>query len=163
MTSDPVCLDANYLVALFDQRDRWHPEAARIHTVLREHGASTITPDCVMNEVLTVFARRCRERGSPEVFVKLADALLQAVPVEVITWLYPHVAQWFAGCVAVMRETAATLNFHDALLCVAADELGYQAIVSFDEGFDQLAGIRRLGSADMAKRWLADRAPGPDA
>jgi hypothetical protein len=72
MTIDPACLDSSYLVALFDSRDTWHEQAAGIQDVLRWHHARTITPDCVVSEVLrslhhmAVPARAalvCRVRG----------------------------------------------------------------------------------------------------
>lgn len=154
MTGEPVCLDSNYLVALFDQRDVWHQEAARVHEVLRERRVLTITPDCVIDEVLTALGRRCRERGQADAFPQLTDRLLGAVPPEAVTWLYPHVPRWFGRCVAVMRETAGALDFHDAMLGVAADELGYRAVVSFDAGFDLLANLTRLDSAAAARAWL---------
>lgn len=154
MATEPLCLDASYLIALLDARDVWHRDAAAIHAVLIEHGVGVITPDCVMNEVLTVFARRCRERGQPEAFGALAERLGLAMPDDAITWLYPHLPRWFARCVAVMREAAGAVNFHDALLRVAADEVGYRTIVSFDVGLDRLEGLRRLGSADAVGDWL---------
>lgn len=76
MTTEPLCLDASYLVALFDRRDARHGEARAIYGALRDHGALTVTPDCVMNEVFTVYARRCRERNDRGAFaahVKLFD------------------------------------------------------------------------------------------
>ncbi len=93
-------------------------------------------------------------------FPQLADRLLEAVPPEAVTWLYPHVPRWFGRCVAMMRETAGVLNFHDAMLGVAADELGYRAVVSFDSGFDMLTALRRLDSAAAARTWFGEpRAP----
>lgn len=154
MTTETVCLDASFLIGLFDPRDTWHSDASRIHAVLAEQHVSTITPDCVINEVLTVFARRCRERGEPHAFAALVDRLTEAIPETAITWLYPHVPRWFVECVKVMRKAVGAMNFHDALLRVAADEVGYQAIVSFDSGFGRLGGPRRLGSATAVKTWL---------
>ena len=122
--------------------------------MLFEQGVQTIAPDCVINESLTVFARRCRECGEPDAFARLADRLAEAIPEETITWLYPHVPRWFADCVAIMRDVRGTTSFHDALLRVAADEVGYRAIVGFDAGLDRLSGLRRLGSANAVKAWL---------
>jgi predicted nucleic acid-binding protein len=68
--------------------------------------------------------------------------------------LYPHTPRWFAECVALMRETAGAVTFHDALLCVAAGEVGYGAIVSFDAGFDGLERLRRIASAGDAESWV---------
>jgi predicted nucleic acid-binding protein len=154
MRNDPVCLDASYLIALLDARDSRHSDATRVAAVLFEQGIQTIAPDCVINESLTVFARRCRERREPDAFARLADRLAEAIPEETITWLYPHVSRWFTDCVTMMRGVRGAISFHDALLRVAADEVGYQAIVSFDAGLDRLDGLRRLGSAHAVKAWV---------
>jgi predicted nucleic acid-binding protein len=156
MTAEPICLDANYLVALFDRRDALHGEARAMYGALRDRGALTLTPDCVVNEVLTVYARRCRERNDRGAFAAHVKLLVETIPETAITWLYPHVPRWFAQCVAVMEETTGGVSFHDALLRVAADEVGYKAIVSFDAGFDSIPGLRRLGSARAVTGWFAE-------
>jgi hypothetical protein len=53
-----------------------------------------------------------------------------------------------------MREAGGSVTFHGALLCVAAGEVGYRAIVSFDAGFDGIKALHRIGSAGGAERWL---------
>lgn len=153
-TTEPICLDSSYLVALFDPQDTWHATASGIHDLLRRRHALTVAPDCVIDEVLTVFARRCRERGESHTFSALADRLGKAIPETAITWLYPHAPRWFAECVALMREAGGAVTFHNALLCVAAAEAGYRAIISFDTGLDRAGGLRRVGSTDAAEEWL---------
>jgi len=37
MTSEALCLDTSFVLALFEQRDVWHQEATQIHAALREH------------------------------------------------------------------------------------------------------------------------------
>jgi predicted nucleic acid-binding protein len=159
MTTDRLCLDANYLVALLDARDMWHSEAARIDVALGDHVARSITPDCVVNEVLTVLARRCGERRRPWEFAPLANRVLETISEAAITWLYPHVPRWFGRCAALMRETSGALNFHDALLSVAAAEVGFKTIVSFDAIFDRLPGLERIGSAELARTWARKQVP----
>lgn len=154
MKSSPICLDASYLIGLFDPRDTWHESARQIHATLRELRAPAITPDCVLNEVFTVLARRGIERGEAGRFSALVGQITGTIPETSITWLYPHVPRWFAACVTIMQETAGALNFHDALLVVAAEEVDYQAIVSFDAGFDRLDRLRRLGTANAVSAWL---------
>ncbi len=43
-----------------------------------------------------------------------------------------------------MREYSGKLNFHDALVLLAAREMGLNYIVSFDEDFDQIAWLVRI-------------------
>lgn len=155
--SDLLCLDSSYLSGLLDTRDSWHGDAASIQAVLEEEGVPTATPDCVVNEVLSVFARRCREHSATETFPALVQRVTEAIPETAITWLYPHVPHWFGRCVAALQRSAGVLTFHDALMYVAATELGFRAVVSFDACFDRLEGLARLGSADAVRSWLAER------
>ena len=157
MTSEALCLDTSFVLALFEQRDVWHQEATQIHAALRDHDTLILTPDCVVNEVLSIVARRCLQRRESKAFAGLAQCVVDAIPKDAITWLSPHLPRWFSGCVETMQGAAGALSFHDALLCVAADELGFRAIVSFDEDFDRLGGLQRLGSADAVTTWLEAR------
>jgi predicted nucleic acid-binding protein len=152
--NDLVCLDASYLLALFDGRDVWHHEAARIQGALSEGEARTVTPDCAVNEALTASARRYRERRNTKAFVTLAGRVTEAIPADAITWVSAHLPRWFSRCVDTMRGAAGALSFHDALLCVAAEELGYRTIISFDADFDRWGGLQRLGTLDAVKAWL---------
>lgn len=159
MTSKPLCLDTSYLVGFFDETDRWHTAAGEIYRLLSQHQIEVSYLDCVLNELFTVLARRCRDRRSPEVFSSLLDRVAREVPESAINWLYPRVPRWYNRCLGLMRETHGELNFHDALIVVAIQELGFSALVSFDTGFDQVATVRRLGSTAGVAAWLREHQP----
>lgn len=157
MMSRPLCLDTSYLVGFFDDTDQWHATAGEIYLLLGQHQVHVSYLDCALNELFTVLARRCRERGKPEVFLSLMDQVTQTVPEAAINWLYPHLPRWYNRCLTLMRETQGRLNFHDALITVAMQELGFSALVSFDTGFDQVTTVRRLGSPADVVAWLRER------
>lgn len=154
MRNRTVCLDTSYLIGLFDEADLWHFQAREIHRLIRQHQVEVLYLDCVVNELFTVLARRCRERGKPEAFQTLVDQVAQAVPETFITWVYPHLPRWYGRCISLMRETHGSLNFHDVLIVMALQELGLSAIISFDAGFDQAPAVRRLGSRDALEAWV---------
>lgn len=154
MTSNSLCLDASYLVSLFDETDLRHFRAREIDVLLRQHQVLVAYLDCVLNELYTVLARRCRERSVSKSFPVLVDQVAQAVPDTVITWLYPRLPGWYSRCLGIMRQTLGQLNFHDSLIVVAMQELGFSALVSFDTGFDQVPWVRRLGSTEAVTAWL---------
>ena len=58
-----------------------------------------------------------------------------------------------------MRESQGQLKYHDALIVVAMQELGFSALLSFDAGFDEMASINRLGSTNEVAVWLRERHP----
>jgi len=154
-TISKVCLDSSYLVALYDQRDVFHRTALAIQEVLEERGLHCLYLDCVLNEVLSVLIRRAGQRGlAPD---EVLARLLGALPPSLLTWTYPAVPEWFGRCLGIMRETGWALNFHDALIVVAWQEFGFAALVSFDSDFDRVPGLRRLGSVETVRSWLAER------
>jgi predicted nucleic acid-binding protein len=54
-----------------------------------------------------------------------------------------------------MRESSGALNFHDALIVVAWEAVGFDALISFDRDFDAIYGMERLGSSADVRRWLS--------
>ncbi|MEW6679809.1 MAG: hypothetical protein AB1297_02150 [bacterium] len=58
-------IDANVLLALIDEKDKWHPEAKAIVQALKDKKMEIIYLDCVINEVISALGRRLRERNKP--------------------------------------------------------------------------------------------------
>jgi predicted nucleic acid-binding protein len=68
MTNSQLCLDTNFLVGLFDSADIWHRNSLEIYSYLQSHQVRMVYFDCVLNELFSVLARRCRERGQAQNF-----------------------------------------------------------------------------------------------
>ncbi len=149
-----LCLDADFLVGLFDESDVWHHRARDIYLLLRENHVEVVYLDCVLNELFMVLARRCREQGRIEAFPYFIEQISQIIPDTAISWVYSHLSRWYNRCLGVMQETRGQLNFHDALIAVAIQEMNFAALVSFDAGFDQLPEVNRLDSPDEVLAWL---------
>jgi predicted nucleic acid-binding protein len=69
----------------------------------------------------------------------------RAIPAESISWIYPEARRLYPDILAVIKEHEGKLNFHDALIVLAAKEMGISHIVSFDHDFDEVEGIDRIG------------------
>ncbi len=154
-TSNLICLDTSYLVGFFDEDDLWHNRAMEIYALLDQSNLSLCHLDCVLNELFTVLARRCRERRRPQMFDVLVEQIHRVIPSSAITWAYPHLPGWYDRCLAIMRETEGLLNFHDCLIVVAGQEFGFSALISFDSGFDMTSTVNRLGSAREVEDWIS--------
>lgn len=137
-------VDTSFIVGLVDPRDVWHARARALYQALEQKQAELAYPDCVVSEAVNVLARRSEERGRSQEFLRLLELLGRQIPPSTITWTYPHVRQWYERILEGVRESQGRLNFHDALLVLAAREMGVTAIVSFDQDFDQVGGIVRL-------------------
>ncbi len=145
-------IDSNVLIALVDGRDKWHKRALALHSALKTEDIALIYFDCVLNETISVLARRAAEQKRLPEFSHLLDELLQKVPEDIVTWISPETQRLYRSIVELVRQTGGTLNFHDALISLACRDLGITAIVSFDEDFDHITWLTRLAKPEDVKQ-----------
>ena len=102
----------------------------------------------MINETISVLARRLQEQRRGEQFEALLDLLEGLAPPERITWVSAMTQRQYLQVIALVREHGGVLNFHDALIALACRGLGFQDIASFDGGFDRIVWLHRLGRPD---------------
>lgn len=68
-------IDANVLVGLLDERDKWHGAAVSIRDALHQANIKLVYFDCVLNEVISVLTRRIYEQRRLEQLDTLLDQL----------------------------------------------------------------------------------------
>ena len=149
--SEPVIYDANFLVALIAEFDKWHSEATHLHALIKSGGWDIVYFDCVANEVISVLGRRYKERGRPHEFEEVLRKFEVLIPKKDLTWIYPDVERTYDKILDVMKRSLGKLNFHDALITLATEELGVKYIVSFDEDFDEVDGLIRIKDEALLK------------
>jgi len=138
-------LDSSFLVALIDEKDKWRNTAVLIQKALKKKRARLVYLDCAVKEMISVIARRLEEKGRSQEFTLALQKMEQAIPAERITWMYPEVRRLYTEILVVIKEHEGKLNFHDALMVLAAREMDIPHIVSFDQDFDEVEGIERIG------------------
>jgi predicted nucleic acid-binding protein len=138
-------LDSSFLVALIDEKDKWRNTAVLIQKALKKKKARLVYLDCAVNEMISVIARRLEEKGRSQEFTLALQKMEQAIPAKRITWMYPEVRRLYPEILIVIKEHEGKLNFHDALMVIAAREMDIPHIVSFDQDFDEVEGIERIG------------------
>lgn len=138
-------LDANFLVAYFDRKDAWHTQAVKFKNRLEKEKIEGVFLDCVINEVTSVLGRRFEEKGEAEKFNHALNSLTELIPLEIITWTYPHVPRLYSQILSLIKRYQGRFNFHDALITLMAKERGIKLIVSFDKDFDNIGWLTRIG------------------
>lgn len=78
----------------------------------------------VINEAVSVLARRAKERKRLSEFGELLEKLVLQAPKESITWISLETRQFYSEIMAWVRDTSGVLNFHDALIALGSRELG---------------------------------------
>lgn len=141
-----VLVDTSVLVALIDRRDKWHLPGQSLAQALASHDMGLLYADCVINETISVLARRCWEQGRQGTFSGLLDTLQHHVPTESITWISKQTEVLYGDVVQAVRRPDGALNFHDALMAVYCTATGVGCVASFDQDFDLVEGIRRLST-----------------
>ena len=155
MALTTVCIDTNVVVALADAHDKWHTRSVALRDALLAAQAPLVYFDCVMNEAIGVIGRRAEEQNRSDQFSRLLAGLLTIVPESDITWIAASAQRLFPLIVEQCRQHQGRLNFHDALMALACQELGISAIVSFDGDFDQVAWLRRISDASQVQNPIA--------
>lgn len=141
-----VTIDTNVVVALVDKHDKWHHSAIALRDALLDVGAQLVYFDCVINETIGVIGRRTEEQKRSDQFVRLLAGLMDLVPESNITWISGAGQRLFQEVVSLCRSHQGALNFHDALMTLACQELGIQFILSFDCDFDKISWLTRIAN-----------------
>ncbi len=158
-----VALDTNVVVALLDDRDTWHGTAVALRDALLETQIQLIYFDCVFNETVGVIGRRTAEQKRPEQFDHLLDRLTAMIPPASITWIGGAVPQWFHEIIRLCRESHGTLNFHDALIALACQNLAVRFLVSFDSDFDHISWLTRIHDTTQVATLARNQTTGESA
>ncbi len=146
-----VILDASFVIAYLDIRDKWHDVATSVYNQLRDKNLRFLYLDCVMNEILSVFGKRLEEKGlSQEFRTKLHD-IKKLMPKDELIWTYTKVLDWYDEILQIMEKSEGRLNFHDALIALTARELGIKYIASFDKDFDEIKWLMRIKGEERIK------------
>jgi predicted nucleic acid-binding protein len=155
-----VALDTNVIVALVDDRDTWRATALAIRDTLIETQAQLLYFDCVFNETIGIIGRRTEEQKRPEQFDRLLDGLTAMMPPSNITWVGGAGQQWLDEIIRLCRESHGTLNFHDALMALACQNLDVRFLVSFDTDFDCIPWLTRLYDTAQIATLTRNHTPG---
>lgn len=144
-----IALDTNVVLALVDDRDKWHATAVAIRDALIETQAQLVYFDCVLNESIGVLGRRTAEQKRPDQFDRLIDGLTEFMPVSKITWIGGAAQSWLEEILNLCRANHGALNFHDALIALACRAFGVRFLVSFDLDFDHISWLVRVHEAEQ--------------
>ncbi len=144
-----VVVDTNWLVALVDSRDKWHTRAHEIARTLAAQQAQLVYLDCVLNETISVLARRAEEQKRVGELASLLESTCGQVPETQIVWASLETRRLYAEIVELVQRTQGALNFHDALIALLCREWRITTLVSFDEDFDRITWLTRISTPGM--------------
>lgn len=137
-------MDTSFLVAQLDERDVHHQAARAIHELLRKRDVAYIYLDCVVNETATVLARRAAERkADPKAIIR---KLRETISREMLDWTGPELPALWEQVLDKMEEYKGRLSFHDCLLVLVSRRGGIERLASFDQSFDVVESLKRIGS-----------------
>lgn len=150
MTSD-VVLDANVLVAYYDDHDSLHEQASELIERLQHDGHGLVLLDVCVNEALSALCRRFEERTAKRAAGRRAkpppdlDAILDRVLDRYaggdIRWVAAESERLHTTVLDIVRTSRGALNYNDALLVALHREGTIEALASFDADFESLDGI----------------------
>ena len=132
------------MVAQLDERDVHHQTAKALHELFRKREVAYIYLDCVVNEAVMVLARRALERKiDPRPIIR---RLRKEIPTEMLDWTGPELPRLWERTLDTLETYKGRLSFNDCLLVIVSQEGGIEWLASFDQSFDQVSGIKRIGT-----------------
>jgi len=139
-----ILVDTSFLVAQLDERDVHHQTAKALHELFRKREVAYIYLDCVVNEAVTVLARRALERKiDPRPIIR---RLRKEIHTEMLDWTGPELPRLWERTLDTLETYKGRLSFNDCLLVIVSQEGGIEWLASFDQSFDQVSGIKRIGT-----------------
>jgi predicted nucleic acid-binding protein len=139
-------LDANVLVAQFDEHDALAARADGLMKALASAGHTAVILDFLLAEAISVAARRARERkATPPDLAAIIGTARRWVRGGHVRFVAYSSESRFAAALDVIEETGGTLNFNDALLVVLQREGSVEDIATFDERLAAVPGFKRIG------------------
>lgn len=139
-----VIVDTSFLVAQLDELDVHHQTAKALHELFRKRDVAYIYLDCVVNETVTVLARRALDRKLDP--IPIIKRLRREIPQNILDWSGTELPRLWEQVLNTLEMFKARLSFNDCLLVIVSHEGGIQWIASFDRGFDQVRGLKRVGT-----------------
>jgi len=103
-------MDSNVLIALMDRQDKWHSQAKLLWNALKDQNFSLIYLDRVLNETISVLARRAHEQNRSAEFFSLLDELLHQIPERLITWVSGDIPRLFRDIVEIVRQSGGRIK-----------------------------------------------------
>lgn len=140
-----VIVDSSFLIAQLDERDVHHRTARTIHELFRSQQVSYLYLDCMVNETITVLARRARERKVDP--VPIIRRVRKEIPPDRLTWIGPELPRLWNQAMDTLEEYRGQLSLHDCLVVLISRLETISWVASFDRGFDCVDGLRRVGTA----------------
>jgi len=135
-------LDASFVVALIDAADVHHQKSLQVLEKIEAAEGEIFLSDVLINEVLSVLAKRCESRGRTGGFASLAHSVTEWMYRCPILSLYELVPKNYLRLVSMMVHSKGLLNFHDCLIVLFLKELPQVHLVTFDSDFETQKGIR---------------------
>ena len=109
----------------------------------------------MVNETVSVLARRAKERKHIDQFPDLFERFSSQVPQESITWISITIRRLYRKIMDLVQDTSGELNFHDALIALGCRDLGVKWIATFDSDFDQIKWLNRLYNPEGVREAFA--------
>ena len=127
-----IFVDSSYFIAVANREDRWHGDAKRLMRRLERE--DLLTSDLVLSEAVTGVGSVLGGKAGKEAY----DVIVDNCSVELAT------GERRAHAITMFLHYDGALSFADAVSIVLMQEMGTQAIASFDGDFDKVRGIERL-------------------
>lgn len=137
-------LDASFLIALIDSDDNHHTKACALFERILASPHEIYLSDVLLNEVYTVFGKRCERSNRGDDYEKLTKKIASFVVDRPVLCLYELFNQSYGKVVSLMKSSKGRLSLHDGLIVLFLQQVHEVFLVTFDEDFKKISGLSIL-------------------
>lgn len=144
MSETQCLLDSNFVIALMDGHDVHHHRAQELFAQIQGDGMQIFLSDLLINETLSVFAKRCEAQKRESDFPRLVKTFQSAIRGVPLLCLYELLTDKLPRIIEIMIRHRGRFNFHDALMLFFLQEVSEVVLVTFDFDFKSLTRVKTL-------------------
>jgi predicted nucleic acid-binding protein len=139
-----VVLDANVLVGWLDEHDSLRERATELIDRLENDGHSPASLDFLVEEAISVLARRAEQRRQHPPSIGAALSEIREWYNAGLIGFHRRQPDDFLACLDVIENSNGRLNFNDARLVIMQRNGEIEEVASFDADFASVDGFRLI-------------------
>lgn len=111
---------------------------------IKEKKGQIFLSDVLLNETLSVLAKRCKAKKNPENFSTLANDFQKKIEGLPILCFYELLSKGYSYILKIMKTSQGCFNFHDSLILYLMQSIPEVTLVTFDQDFKKVPGLKIL-------------------
>lgn len=139
-----VILDSSFVVAELDHKDFFHERALKVRERITQAELKPLLLDLVVNETLTVIAKRWERTPSRGTFDTILTTMSPLINPQNVFFVSSRFQEYWQPLLSLFSSSGGHLSIHDCFILLIMKEFDIKKIATFDDDFKSVQGIEVL-------------------